>query len=232
MKIFASLPPAPVFDNILLSVYKELQVRIMLLLNLKNISFSQSGFAILLALLTSCACADVYINEFMADNNNTILTADGTSADWIEIYNDGATETDISGWYLTDKSLELTKWQFPANTLIAPDSYLIVFADGSNVSVTNNELHTSFKLSDSGEYLALVEANGTTIVCEFAPEYPKQYEDVSYGLTQIQTATVDANTPARYKVPNASGTATWHSATGGLGFTDSISTFTVHYYEM
>ena len=186
----------------------------------------------LLILSTLCTYADVYISEFMADNNETLMTAEGESADWIELHNDGPVAADISGWYLTDEVATPAKWAFPINTVLAEDGYLIVFVDGSDISITNNELHANFKLSDNGEYLALVQSNGTSIAYAFSPDYPKQYEDVAYGLVQLESTVINETTPARYKVPNAVGTAPWHSAVGGLGFTESIASFTVHYYEL
>lgn len=41
---------------------------------------------------------------------------------------------------------------------------------------------TNFKLSLKGEYLALVRPDGTTVVHDFRPEFPKQVANVSYGL--------------------------------------------------
>jgi len=202
------------------------------MLTLKSFSKPKTACAILLSFLAFCAPADVYISEFMADNDEALLTAEGERSDWIELHNSGPAVIDISGWHLTDDHLVPAKWSFPANTLIAPDGYLLVFADGADEPLINGELHTNFKLSDSGEYLALIQSNGTTIACEFSPAYPKQYEDIGYGLTQIQTICINEKTPARYRIPDEAGTAIWHSATGGLGFTDSISTFKVNYYEM
>ncbi|MDD2600834.1 MAG: lamin tail domain-containing protein [Kiritimatiellae bacterium] len=188
---------------------------------------------LLLCTLAACtALADVYISEFMADNSSSLQTAAGVNADWIELHNHSAVEADISGWFLTDDISLPTQWSFPPETRMAPNSYLIVFADGSEHSITKNELHCNFRLSKNGEYLALIQADGSTVACEFAPSFPKQESDVSYGLTTITTPVITRETPARYRIPNADGTAPWHSATGGVGFTDAPSSFTVHYYEM
>ena len=43
------------------------------------------------------------------------------------------------------------------------------------------ELHTSFALGADGEFLALVDKDGTTIIDQYAPEFPAQLEDISYG---------------------------------------------------
>ncbi len=191
---------------------------------------SLCGF--LLTLCANYALADVYISEFIADNKSSLLTADGEGSDWIELHNDGTTEADISGWYLTDDSSNLTAWMIPSGTVIAPDGYLIIFADKTPLPIIKNELHTNFRLSAEGEYLALVKSDGITIACDFAPAYPPQYKDVGYGLTQLQTPLINDTTPVRYRIPNAAGNAPWHSATGGVGYTESIASFTVLCYEL
>ena len=124
---------------------------------------------------------DVYISEFMAINGETITNAAGETGDWIELHNNGASAVDLAGWHLTDNEGRLDKWAFPA-TNIAAGAYLLVWASNSDTSIVSNELHAGFKLSGGGEYLALVAADGVTVLHEYAPEYPPQEEDISYGM--------------------------------------------------
>ncbi|PYK02366.1 MAG: hypothetical protein DME23_01735 [Verrucomicrobia bacterium] len=140
---------------------------------------------VLLAAVTARSNAAVLISEFMAVNNTTLTDQDGQYSDWIEIYNSGADTVDLDGWYLTDSSTDLTKWRFPATDLF-PDSYLVVFASGKDRAVSGAELHTNFKLNGSGDYLALVMPDGATITSQYAPQFPRQRADVSYGL-DLQT---------------------------------------------
>src|SRR5438093_4650472 len=140
---------------------------------------------VLLAAVTVRSNADVLITEFMAINDTTLTDQDGQYSDWIEIYNSGADTVNLDGWYLTDDSGALTKWRFPATDLF-PDNYLLVFASGKDRAVSGAELHTNFKLAGGGEYLALVMPDGVTVASEYAPEYPPQRADVSYGL-DLQT---------------------------------------------
>lgn len=125
------------------------------------------------------------INEFSADTAaDGLLDEDGEVEDWIEIYNPGPNAADLSTFYLTDNSNLLNKWSFPA-VMMPPDSYLVVFASGKDRRNPTNELHTNFRLSANGEYLALTRedgAGGFVIVTEFSPEYPEQEEGFSYGL--------------------------------------------------
>ena len=120
------------------------------------------------------------INEFLASNVGGLLDEDGDDSDWIEIHNAGTGPVNLSGWYVTDDANELTRWAFPAVTVDA-GGYLIVFASDKDRRAAGSELHTSFRLSGGGEYLALVQPDGTTIADEFAPTFPPQTENISYG---------------------------------------------------
>ncbi len=121
----------------------------------------------------------IAINEFMAINDDIIKDEDGDNSDWIEIYNSSSTEISLSGWYLTDDENNLTKWSFP-NITISAKEYLIVFASNKDRKAEKGKLHTNFKLSGSGEYLALVK-QGNQLVSVFSPVFPEQFQNISYG---------------------------------------------------
>ena len=136
--------------------------------------------ALILAVAVPCD-AGLVINEFMAVNDSTLADEDGTFSDWLEIHNPGPGSVDLAGWFLTDDALDLTKWQFPSTTLTA-GQYAIVFASAKNRAVAGQQLHTNFKLSGDGEYVGLTQLDGTTVEHEYAPAFPLQEGDVSYGL--------------------------------------------------
>lgn len=128
--------------------------------------------------------ADFKITEFMASNDATIFDEDGDDADWIEVANLGDSSGDLAGWYLTDDHDELDQWQFPSVNL-EPQQRLIIWASKKNRSVSGSELHTNFKLSAGGEYLGLIASDGSTVASEFAPEYPQQFPDISFGVSEF-----------------------------------------------
>ena len=144
----------------------------------------------------------VWISEFMAANNTGLDDEDRDEEDWIEIYNAGADTANLKGWYLTDNINDLTKWAFPEVTL-TPGAYLVVFASGKNRREPSGVLHTNFKLDGSGEYLGLVRPDGQTVVSAFAPVYPIQAPDVSYGFSAVdmEAALIVPGAPARALVP-------------------------------
>src|SRR5262249_49760756 len=117
--------------------------------------------------------AAVLISEFCAHNGSGIRDEDSDHSDWIELYNPGDQSVNLEGWFLTDSFYKLTKWQFPKYELL-PEHYLVIFASGKNRRQADRELHTNFKLKDSGEYLALVMSDGVTIAQDFFPKYPRQ----------------------------------------------------------
>jgi len=63
-----------------------------------------------LAVATSVAqaalCQSAIISELMAKNASTLADADGDFSDWIEVYNPGPSQADLTGWYLTDDAAE------------------------------------------------------------------------------------------------------------------------------
>jgi CotH kinase protein/Lamin Tail Domain len=146
------------------------------------------------------------ITEFMAANDSALADEDGEFSDWIEVHNPDSAPISLAGYHLTDNATNLNKWTFPAVTL-NPGAYLVVFASGKNRVDPAGRLHTDFQLSADGEYLALVAPNGVTVISAFAPTYPPQFENVSFGLggpaSSPEWSFFSAPTPG---ATNASGT--------------------------
>ena len=143
---------------------------------------------VLSVIFISCTSLDasLHITEFLANNKESIEDEDGDASDWVEIFNSGSDPVSLDGYFLTDDSGALTKWRFPSIE-IPGSGFLLIFASEKDRRDPGSELHTNFKLSGKGEYLALVEPDGNTIVSEFGPEdvpLPDQFEDISYGLMQ------------------------------------------------
>lgn len=180
--------------------------------------------------------ASPVITEFMASNKETLADQDGDFSDWIEIQNIGDAPADLAGWRLTDNPLLPTKWTFP-NTVLAAGARLVVFASGKDRGVAGGQLHANFQLEASGEYLALVRPD-LSLASVFAPAFPEQATDVSYGVSQTVTEStlIDAGSAARFFVPSgpelgldwtgSAGTepfddAAWLAAAAGVGFDDA-----------
>ena len=134
-----------------------------------------------LSSLVFCSAAqELEISEFVASNESGLQDEDGEFSDWIEIHNTGSDDSvDLAGLYLTDNDQELNQWAFPS-IMLGPNEYLVVFASGKDRKTAGRELHTNFKLSADGEYLALT--TGATALFDYGPAYPPQDADRSYGI--------------------------------------------------
>ncbi len=102
--------------------------------------------------------------------------------DWIELHNSGSAEVSFDGWALTDNASNPQKWLFPGGTTIPGGGFLLVLATGLDIGPADGAtyLHANFSLSASGEYLALINAEGQ-VVSELSPTYPVQNVFHSYG---------------------------------------------------
>jgi len=143
------------------------------------------------------------ISELLAVNDSGLADGGGDRSDWIEIYNPSDAAVNLGGWYLTDRADHLTKWQFPPYTL-GSGAYLVVFASEKDADGPPGQLHTNFKISGDGEYLALVRPDGTTVVDAYAPQYPPQVADVSYGAggtAAVEDVLVHEGAPVRALIP-------------------------------
>jgi hypothetical protein len=117
----------------------------------------------------------LYINELMADNSTTKADNDGEYEDWIEIFYNGDSPINIGGYYLTDNLSNPFKYKLPATTML-PGGFKLIWAD-DEVGAD----HANFKLSKSGEILALFDAAGTLID---SISFMEQSKDVSLGRAQ------------------------------------------------
>ncbi|MCZ6765330.1 MAG: CotH kinase family protein, partial [bacterium] len=161
---------------------------------------------------------DLVITEVQSINNKTITDEDGDSSDWLEIYNDSAQSVNLNGCYLTDDPLRLNKWRFPF-VAVEPFQFLVVFCSDKDRRNGNSELHANFKLSSIGEFLALVDTDGSTKLSFFEPQYPELPADFSYGsrMNASFENLVGPTTPVFAQVPNSGHSA----AASSLAWTES-----------
>ena len=131
-----------------------------------------------ITITTSISVEDnIVVNEIMADNDNIIPDPAGEYDDWIEIYNPTSDSILLTGKYLTDKPDQLNKWQFTQPDLyLSPGEYLLIWCDEDSGQAG---IHTNFALSKSGEYVAIVESDGVSIIDSIT--FGQQTTDISYG---------------------------------------------------
>ncbi len=124
--------------------------------------------------------AQLFINEFVASNDNGITDASGSYEDWIEIYNSGTEAINLAGYYISDDIGDPLAWQIPDNnsslTTIPAGGFLILWADKDTDEGAD---HIDIKLSSDGEDIILTMPDGSTIVDSYT--YSTQTTDISFG---------------------------------------------------
>lgn len=78
--------------------------------------------------------AQITINEFMANPSEK-----DEEAEWIEVFSDSDSITDISGWQMDDNEEGGSSFVFPENTLIAPKSYLVFSRQITGIALNNDK---------------------------------------------------------------------------------------------
>ena len=101
------------------------------------------------------ADSSVVLNEIMAKNETIVTDSLGHYEDWIELYNRSNSPVDLSGYYLTDDTLNIRKWEMPAGTIIQPDSFLIIWTDEDG---EEGLYHANFQMSGDGERITLLNS--------------------------------------------------------------------------
>ena len=123
----------------------------------------------------------LWINEIQADNLTGITNRAGQHAPWLELFNPTTNTVPLDGLYLANSYTNLTAWGFPADAVLNPGEFKVVFADGQAGLSTSNELHTSFVLTSGSGCVALSRLyQGLPQVLDYI-DYTNLLPNYSYG---------------------------------------------------
>ena len=92
--------------------------------------------------------SQVVINEYSVSNLADYEDNYESFEDWIELYNTSSIAVDISGYHLSDKLSNPTKWLIPAGTTISANGFKVFWASGRDVA-SGGHYHTNFKFSQT-----------------------------------------------------------------------------------
>ncbi len=83
--------------------------------------------------------------------NEVNIHTDLPDEDWIELYNTTGSPVDVGGWFLSDNTVDLMKYQFPPATMIPAGGYLVI---------TETELAVFALHGETGDEVYLSEGDG------------------------------------------------------------------------
>lgn len=142
----------------------------------QDLSFFENDSAFLRTINTSSATSlDLKINEISASNLSAYADELGDYDDWIELYNFGDDTINLNGLYISDTRNDLDKFEITVDTLILPQSYIVIWADSEP---NEGALHTNFKLNNEGESLFI--SNSSQIVLD-SVNFIAPIADITYG---------------------------------------------------
>ena len=106
---------------------------------------------------------DVVINEIQYHRAPVSRQGEPVTArteEWIELYNRGDQEVDLSGWQLVDAVV----YEIPAGTVLGPDGYLVIAGDAAALSAEHPDIAVvgdfSGRLGNGGDRILLLDAVG------------------------------------------------------------------------
>ena len=134
------------------------------------------GFEKWLASFGDLDSMTVVISEVMTANECTVLDADGTVSDWLELWNNGKSDVVLDGAYLSDDPMDAFKWQIPQLTLKAGQRAVIRCAGDSAAPQ-----EATFALPRSGCTVVLTGSRGNTI---HSVEVPQMGRDISWAVQE------------------------------------------------
>ena len=137
-------------------------------------------------------------SEIMAANGSALTLPDGTQPDWIEIENASDTSVDLTGYAILTQSKPSKAFAFPGG-LLGPGERILIYCDGSSVKQVDGEFHAPFKLSASGETIALLDQHGVGMDAVTTPALSRDQvycRDEAGGWSVSEQATPgEANAP-------------------------------------
>lgn len=141
---------------------------------------------------TNPALAGVIINEVLA-NNASLEEPDGSTPDWVELYNPSTTNAlNLAGMSLGD--FGGNRWVFPPGSLINPRGYKVVhFDNGAPVSSSN----TGFGLKASGDTVYLFNSPPGLGGIRDSIRFGIQAADFSIGRSSPVSSNWVLNLPTR-----------------------------------
>lgn len=143
---------------------------------------------------TTTVGVPIVLNEILADNHS-LTNADGTTSDWIELFNTSTNSLDLADVSLSNDPNAPRKFVFAPNTIVAAGGFLVIYCNNNLPAATNN---TGFSLNATGDSVFLFNrlTNGGGLI-----------DAVTFGL---QTADFSIG-----RFPNGSGAWTLNVATPG-----------------
>lgn len=124
---------------------------------------------------------DIWLNEVQPENLNGPQDSAGRREPWVEVYNAGTNTISLAGWSLANNYTNLMQWEFPAEAVIEPGEFLLVWLDGQPERTIGREYHAAFRPAPTNGSVALARlVNAVPQVVDYL-NYRSVPAHASYG---------------------------------------------------
>lgn len=184
-EIWLEKPDATIADNIIFPALEETQ-------SFGRYPDGSETWQVLETVTRGTANSDDIPNIVAIFMNEIYSRGTAENPDWIEIYNDGSTEIDLTGWLIYDSggnSGSKPKKEFPQGTIIPAKGFYVIVVDDEDPS--------GFGLSSGGEEVWLEKPDATIADNIIFPALEEtqsygRYPDGSENLQILETVTPGA----------------------------------------
>ncbi len=165
------------------------------------------------------------ISEIMATNKSYAMN--GSLCDWIELYNAGDSDIDLSGFFLSDKENKPLKARLP-QVILKPSEYIVLTCDNEIIlpgaeekTVIKGDL--SFKLSSDGETVTLTRADGLKIDSVTYENLESDYSVTKDGICSLPSPGFSNDKAGHRKALELVAAAAMNTETPGLVINEILS---------
>ena len=117
----------------------------------------------------------VVINEVLAHSH-------AAAPDWIELHNTVGVSVNIGGWFLSDSSLDLRRYEIASGTTIPAGGYIVFYEDLDFGNAGDPGSNSPFGLSENGETVYLSSGSGGVVTgYRDKEDFGASDRDVAFG---------------------------------------------------
>ncbi len=127
-------------------------------------------------------------NSVVFNEINYNSPVENDAGDWVELFNWGRNDLDISGWMFKDDD-DLHEFIIPQNTILESGGYLVLCRNSEDFALAHPDVQNymgefNFGLSSSGDQIRLFDKRGQLVdVVDFGTELPWPEEPNGAGAT-------------------------------------------------
>lgn len=101
----------------------------------------------------------LFVNEVMPSNTAACADPFGEFDDWVELYNAGSTDLELTGFYVSDDATQPMRVALQAGVTVPAGGFTLLWADEQVQGID----HLQFKLEAKGEMFLISAPDGTLI---------------------------------------------------------------------